>query len=131
LFGKLVRFEKPAGSVQVKGDTVRVSGFTVQTMGGGLEGDLKLTQLHNDPSYELNARWKGVEFGSVAEAYQVHQLTGGVLSGSVHLEGRGPRLEAIKGGGEAVIVDGDVFAVPGLSSLLRPVADQLSTPSPG
>lgn len=132
LFGRPLRFDKPTGKVLVKEALVTLEDFSAGVLGGKLEGRLRMTPFHNDPSFEVEANWDGVSYPDLAAHYKLESSAGaGTLAGSVSLSGRGARWEGLKGSGSAALSGGSPFAFPGLATLLKPVADSFSAAPEG
>ncbi|MES2507066.1 MAG: AsmA-like C-terminal region-containing protein, partial [Verrucomicrobiota bacterium] len=126
IFGKKVPFEKLTADVSSKGGT---TAFDIDSslMGGtfSLKGKMDETKLPQPYSGEL--RVDGVSFQRFAQVYSKTNDTEGDITGHFRFAGRQNDWMALKGGGAAIIVNGNLYAIP----ILGPLTPILGSVLPG
>jgi len=116
IFGKKVPFENLTADVSSKGLTT-VFDLRSSLLGGAfsLEGNLDESRLPQPYTGEL--RLDGVSFQRFAQVYSKTNDTEGDITGHFRFAGRMNDWMALKGGGAAIIVNGNLYAVPILGPL--------------
>lgn len=126
IFGKKVPFEKMTADVSSSGGT---TSFNIRSslMGGAfsLKGSMDETKLPQPYKGEL--RLDGVSFRRFAQVYSETNDTEGDITGHFRFAGRQNDWMALKGGGAAIIVNGNLYAVP----ILGPLTPILGSVLPG
>jgi hypothetical protein len=100
-------------------------------LGGSVTGTGEVNTLAATQDFVATVQAENVGFGALAKIYAPGTLTAGQLSGGFRLTGNG-RPDAndslnLQGSGQAVVREGDIFAMP----LLGPLSPLLSSMLPG
>jgi uncharacterized protein involved in outer membrane biogenesis len=100
-------------------------------LGGSVTGTGEVNTLSTTQDFVATVQAENVGFGALAKIYAPGTLTAGQLSGGFRLTGNGrPGADDslnLQGSGQAVVREGDIFAMP----LLGPLSPLLSSMLPG
>lgn len=123
VFGRNVPFEQVAAKVNGVGETTN---FDVKARLLGGRFDLKGRMQDSAPPrpYRGEMRLDGVSFQRFAQIYSKTTETEGDLTGHFRFDGREDNWKALKGEGAAIILNGNLYAVPILGPL-TPLLDNL------
>jgi hypothetical protein len=92
--------------------------LTADAYGGRLVANVELLRAAN-PSFKLDVQLGGVSLGRFAnERLGGPNDMGGTVSGKLVLSGTGQTAQTLRGGGEMHVVDGHIYQMPPLVSLL-------------
>ena len=126
IFSKRVPFEKLKAEVSSRGGTMR---FDIQSalLGGrfALQGSMNERQTPNPYTGEL--RLDEVSFQRFAQIYSKSNDTEGDITGHFRFAGKRNDWLSLKGGGAAIVLNGNLYAVP----VLGPLTPLLGTVLPG
>ncbi len=125
LFGKTLRLQAPKGLVSIEGDTVRLTDFSSDLLGGQIQSEASLTRIHDDLNYQVEIRASDLDFRGLAELYSTYKDTGGRLSGFARFNGRPGEVSSLRGTGTATVLEGNVFSFPAFGPLSKPVSEAL------
>ena len=92
---------------------------TADAYGGSLAANIELTHDAN-PSYNMDVRLGGVSLARFANERLggPHDMTG-TVSGSLAIAGTGQTTQTLRGRGEMHVVDGSIYQLPPLVSMLK------------
>lgn len=123
VFGRNVPFENVTAKVSGVGETTNFD-VKARLLGGSF--DLKGSMQDTVPPrpYRGEMRLDGVSFQRFAQIYSKTAETEGDLTGHFRFEGREDNWKALKGDGAAIILNGNLYAVPILGPL-TPLLDNL------
>ena len=125
LFGKTLHLIKPSGTVEIKGSTINLTDFQTETLGGQFEADVTLTDIHRELGYQVQLQVTDLDFRQLAETYSSFHDTAGSMTGTAQFQGKGDGVQALSGGGDVTIVNGNVFSIPCFGPLSKPVQARL------
>ncbi len=123
VFGRNVPFENVTAKVSGVGETTN---FDVKAglLGGSFDLKGRLQDTTPPRSYRGEMRLDGVSFQRFAQIYSKTAETEGDLTGHFRFEGREDNWKALQGEGAAIILNGNLYAVPILGPL-TPLLDNL------
>ena len=121
VLGKEIELRNPEGSVLMKGDSVQLQNFHAQA----LDGTVRAQATISGTSYDLGVEVDKVDFRKLAVLYGSAQETGGLLSGAARFYAKKPGLEHLRAEGTASVEDGNIFCLPSLGPLSKPLASAL------
>jgi hypothetical protein len=90
-----------------------------------LDGTVRAQATISGTSYVLGVEVDKVDFRKLAVLYGSAQETGGLLSGSARFYAKKPGLEHLRAEGTASVEDGNIFCLPSLGPLSKPLASAL------
>lgn len=126
IFGRMTRFHKPTGTVHVRNDSLYLSDFSTESLGGKMTADLILNGIHTVPQFKVNLGVHGVDFQQFTKAFSTYESSSaGTFTGTGYFEWINDRPETVKGKGAATIYNGDVFSIPAFGPLSKPVKEIL------
>lgn len=126
VFGKEVPFDKLTADVSSKG---KGSAFDIHSslLGGSFSLKGEIGEGERLQPYSGELRLDGVSFQRFANIYSKNTDTEGDITGHFRFVGRQDDWMALKGGGAAIIVNGNLYAVP----ILGPLTPLLGSVLPG
>lgn len=123
--GKRLDLSKPHGTVQVDGNRVVLNDFSAGLLDGTVKARVDLANVNSKIDYAVDAQLFQVNFADLVALYDQPRETGGRLSAGAKITGRGPGLDNLRVDGRAVIKDGDVFSIPSIGPLAKPISKVL------
>lgn len=123
--GKRLDLHKPQGTVRIDGNHVLLTDFTAGLLNGSVKARVDLSNVHSDIDYAIDAQLFEVNFADLVALYDQPRDTGGRLSAGARITGRGAGLDHLRAEGRAVIKDGDVFSLPSIGPLAKPISKAL------
>lgn len=123
--GKRLDLTKPHGTVQVDGNRVVLNDFSAGLLDGTVKARVDLSNINSQIDYAVDAQLFQVNFAELVALYDQPRDTGGRLSAGAKITGRGPGLDHLRVDGRAVIKDGDVFSIPSIGPLAKPISKVL------
>ena len=115
--GKDLLLEKPAGHLQIKGDTIHLTNFTANTLNGSLSANYQVRDLANTKAYSGNVEVSNIDFKKLTQLYSTYESTTGDLNANAHISGIHGDLNTVKGTATTTLRNGDVFAIPMMGPL--------------
>lgn len=123
--GKRLELEKPRGTVQIHGNQVLLNDFAAGLLGGTVKASVDLSNSDSQIDYKIDAQLFQVNFADLVALYDQPRNTGGRLSAGAKITGRGAGLDHLQAEGRAVIRDGDIFSLPSIGPLAKPISKAL------
>jgi hypothetical protein len=123
VFGRNVPFENVTAKVTGAGETTNFD-VKARLLGGSFDLKGRMQDTAPPRPYRGEMRLDGVSFQRFAQIYSKTAETEGDLTGHFRFEGREDNWKALKGEGAAIILNGNLYAVPILGPL-TPLLDNL------
>lgn len=123
VFGRNVPFENVTAKVSGVDETTNFD-VKARLLGGSFDLKGRLQDTAPPRSYRGEMRLDGVSFQRFAQIYSKTAETEGDLTGHFRFEGREDNWKALQGEGAAIILNGNLYAVPILGPL-TPLLDNL------
>lgn len=130
LFRREIAVVDPTGSVSINGDELGLK-LTTKLFDGEADyvGNFGLGTKAGNLAGELDAR--GVNFGKMAEHYNIPTTTSGTLEGSLNFSVPAADPKRWSGRGAARLTNGNVFAIPVMGRMSRVVNGVMDKPNAG
>jgi len=125
LFGERIQLDEPRGKVAIRGNHILLENFRAGLLDGSLSGRVDLTRTSSDLIYEIDAQLSEVDFASLVALYDQPRDTGGRISAGGRITGREAGLDQLKAEGRALVREGDVFSIPSIGPLAKPISKAL------
>lgn len=123
--GKRLDLDKPQGTVQIDGNHVILDDFSAGLLSGTVKARVDLANVESKIGYSIDAQLFQVNFADLVALYDQPRATGGRISAGAKITGRGAGLDHLRAEGRAVIRDGDVFSLPSIGPLAKPISKVL------
>ncbi len=112
--GENITLSEPSAIVSIAGDTVRVSGLSVEAFGGPVGGSF-LNSGKSELSGDLH--WSKLSLAGLSSTYGFDMDGGGEVTGRIDFAISRGDIETMKGNGLVVLENAELFSVPILSPL--------------
>lgn len=116
-----------SGKLLFTSDRLKISGLSAAIYGGRLSGDADISIVREKPGHSVALKLENVDFPTVTKLYFNYDSSKGKMDATYRFSGRGDDARSMRGRGEIVLHDGNVFAIP----FLGPVSGILNSIVPG
>jgi hypothetical protein len=118
--GKNVTLLEPKATVTLRGDEVRISGFSANAFDGAVAGDI----VHSGKSNLTGElRWTKLAMAGLSSTYGFEMKGGGLLTGRIGFEITGGDVKTMNGEGLVALEGAELFSVP----IFGPLSGVVST----
>ena len=101
-----------SGKLQFWWDRMKIEGLSAQLFGGRLRGDAEISLQRTKPGHSARIEAENVDFASLTKLYFNYDDSQGRLNGRYDFAGRGDDARTMRGRGDLMVTDGNVFAIP-------------------
>ncbi len=120
-------FPEVSGKLAFTWDRMKIHGLSASLFGGRLSGDADISLLKNKPGHSVEMQLDNVDFASLTRLYFHYENSQGRLNARYDFTGRGDDARTMRGRGQVLVTDGNVFAIP----FLGPFSGILNAIVPG
>ena len=120
-------FPQISGKLAFAWDRMKISSLGASLFGGRLTGSAEISLVKGKPGHGANMQLENVDFASLTRLYFNYADSQGRLNGRYDFTGRGDEARTMRGRGEVLVTEGNVFAIP----FLGPFSGILNSIVPG
>ncbi len=125
--GEDLHFDNISTKLGLVNDQLTLTGTRGELFGGTVTGDATISINKAKRGHEANVKLTDVDFTSLTKLYFDYDESHGKLNGTYHFTGAGDDAKTMRGEGELLVTDGNVFAIP----FLGPLSEFVSKIVPG
>lgn len=124
--GKSLTFDKGTAALHFTGNDLSAAHIDAEIFNGRMTTDFSVNSLSGKKNYTARVEVNSLRFRDIAARYGYHENTEGELTGHFNFTGKSTDRYSITGKGVAIIVNGDVFAIPIFGPLSKLISDLVS-----
>jgi hypothetical protein len=125
--GKTLPIDRISAKLLFTDNRLQLTDVQGTLFSGRVRGAADISLAKGDPHYQANMVVDSLDFPRVADLYFKYETSRGQLSGNYDWTGFGSDARAMKGKGNARVIEGDIFAIP----VFGPLSVLLSAIIPG
>jgi hypothetical protein len=122
-----LHFDNISTKLALVNDQLTLTGTRGELFSGVVTGDATISINKAKRGHEANVKLVDVDFTSLTKLYFDYDESHGKLNGTYHFTGAGDDAKTMRGEGELMVTDGNVFAIP----FLGPLSEYVSKIVPG